>query len=263
MNQIFFYMRIVMHLLHADMLNFKKEFFNKCIDLIIWVGCTVGITGYLIATEFSTTGNIGAFFLASSVASAGLFETYSRVFMLVNDFENEQTVYYYLSLPIPSWLYVIKNMIYYSIHAIVMGLPILPIGKLILWNSFDLSIICWWQLIIIYILTSMLYATLALILASFAPGIRSMDHLWMRIIFPLWFLGGYNNSWQTTYNLSPYLGYASLLNPITYIMEGCRTAILGTTGPITFAHSVGATMIFIILLTSLSIITLKKRLDWV
>ncbi len=263
MNYIFFYMKIIKHLLHADMLNLKKEFLNKCIDLLIWVGCVVGIAAYLMTAEFGTTNNMGVFFLGSCLASAGLFEVYNRVFMLVNDFESEQTIYYYLNLPIPAWLYMMKNILYYAINSILMGLPIIPIGKVLLWNSLDLARICWGKLLIIYVLAAILYGTIALLLASYIKSLRSMEHLWMRCIFPMWFLGGYNNSWQTTYELSPYLGYAALLNPITYIMEGSRIALLGTEGPISFLWCVSATLLFISLSAVWSLKMLKKRLDFV
>jgi ABC-type multidrug transport system permease subunit len=264
MNQNFFwYCRIVGHLLHADFLNLKKEFFNKCIDLLIWVSLTVGAAGFLVASEFNVSGNMGAFFLGGCLASAGLFEVYSRVFLLVNDFESEQTIFYYLNLPIPSWLYIIKNIIYYSLNSALMGLPIIPIGKCILWNQLDLSIVCWWKLLIIYCLSSVLYATMALLFASIVPNIKSMENLWMRIIFPLWFTGGYNNSWQTTFNLSPWLGYIALCNPITYIMEGTRIALLNKQGPISFLECALATTGFIVVSIIWSIIQLKKRLDWV
>ena len=43
-----------------------------------------------------------------------------------------------------------------------------------------------------------------------------------RLVFPLWWLGGYTFSWQQAYALSPYFGYAALCNPLLYALEGVR-----------------------------------------
>lgn len=258
-----FYARVVWNLLRADFIHFRSEFLNKCLDLLIWVGITVLATGYLMSAYFKADSQMGAFFLAGCVASVGLFDTYPRVFTLVNDFESEQTIFYYLNLPIPSWMVILKTMIFYTVNSCLLALPILPFGKLMLWNEFSFGTVSWVKLVSIYILTNMFYATVAFLAASFIPNVGKMERLWMRCIFPLWFLGGFNNSWETVNNLSRELGIITLCNPMTYIMEGTREAVLGTTGPLSFGLCIAVIAGCVLLGGFCAIIRLKKRLDFV
>ncbi|PCI73261.1 hypothetical protein COB28_04720 [Candidatus Dependentiae bacterium] len=257
------YFPIIKHLLHADFLHFKKEFLNKCIDRLIWMSLIIALKGYFMAAEFNISGNIGLFTLGSALASTGLLEVYYYMFILVQDFEGEQTITYYLNLPLPASLYMIKQIIYYAFRIFVMGLPIIFIGKMLLWNSFDLYAVHWMKLITIFFLSSFLYGSMSLFFASIVPNLQRTKYIFIRFIFPIWFFGGFMHSWITVYKASPILGYLALLNPVTYVMEGTRDALQGTQGALSFSLCIAGIIMFTILSTCISLYKLKKRLDWV
>ncbi len=258
-----FYLQVIKNLLRADFIDFKSAFFHKCIDLSIWIGINLCVTGYLMTAQFGIAADFGVFMLAGCLASAGLVETYPRVFTIVNDFESEQSIFYYLTLPIPPQFIILKTIIFYTLSSSLMALPILPLGKLILWDSFDLGKIAVLPLILIFLLSNLFYAVTAFVCASFIPNVGQMERLWTRIIFPLWFLGGFQFSWYALYSVAPKLGYFALLNPITYIMAGTRTALNGNPEVIPFWVCVVAILLFTMFGYLVAVKRLKRRLDFV
>ena len=90
-----------------------------------------------------------------------------------------------------------------------------------------------------------------------------IETVWTRFIFPLWFLGGFQFSWQIVYGISKPLSYVMLANPVTYVMEGLRAATLGQAGYIHFWICVGMLCAFSIATGTLAYRGLKKRLDFV
>ena len=63
--------------------------------------------------------------------------------------------------------------------------------------------------------------------------------------------------------VSPRIAYISLLNPMVYIMEGTRAAVLGQEGSLDFWVCVLMTLVFTILCTFDGIRRIKRRLDYV
>lgn len=254
--------RTFWNLLLADLLIFKQIFWDKLINLLIWVFCILVVMGYIMPS-FGLSSNYGSFILAGMLASAGFFEVYPSVVGLISDFEGDQVISYYLTLPIKPSLILVKSMSYFAISAATMSLFILPFGKIILWNNFSLSQISIPRLILIFVLFNVFYGTLTLWVACKIENMTKLGNVWMRFIFPMWFFGGFQFSWQVLYKISPTLAYVNLINPMTYIMEGTRAAVLGQEGNLPFWFC--ATMIAIIsILCGLhAIVRLKKRLDFV
>jgi len=136
-------------------------------------------------------------------------------------------------------------------------------GKLRLWNSFSLAGVHYGKFALIFLLTNIFYAILGLWVTSFIYSLMNFDSVWMRIIFPMWFLGCFQFSWAALYQASPVIAYIDLINPITYISEGTRAAILGQQGSLNFWVCVGAIIVFIVIGWTHALLRLKRRLDFV
>ena len=89
------------------------------------------------------------------------------------------------------------------------------------------------------------------------------DILWVRIVFPLWFLGGFEFSWNSVHLIAPKLSYLLLLNPIIYMTEGVRAALLGQDGMISFWICCLVLSVMFVGVGYWSFKALKKRLDFV
>ncbi len=257
-----FYIKIFWQLLQEELVIYKSNFLDKIINLSIWVSCTAGIFGYIMPA-FGLSANFGSFQLAGLIASAGLFEVFPSVMVLVKDFDGDRVIDYHLTLPIPSWMILLKKLVYYAINCFSLCLGVIPIGKLVLWHQFDLSKIAIFPFLTMAVLISVFYGALTLWLASKVVNITKIGNVWMRFIFPLWFLGGFQFSWKVLHSIFPSFAYANLLNPLTYVMEGMRATLLGQEGYLNVWYCMAALVLFIVLCWWQASTRLKARLDFV
>src|SRR5579885_3453477 len=157
----YFYFNVFKNLLKIDLKLFGEIIWNKVIDLFIWVVCTLLIMGYVMPL-LGLTNDYGVFQLAGLVASAGLFEFFPSVMNLVADFEGDRLISYQLILPIPSLLIFIKIITNYALCAIMLGLYVVALGKLVLWNQFYLTQINILQFALMLIMTGIFYGVFIL-----------------------------------------------------------------------------------------------------
>lgn len=257
-----FYWTIFKQLVAEELVVFKEVFFDKIVNLAIWVSIVAGIFGYIMP-EFGLAADYGSFQLASLIASAGLFEIFPSVMTLLSDIEGDRVISYQLTLPLPSWMILMKKATYYAINSLTLAICVTPIGKLVLWNQFDVTKIRIIPFILMLIVVSIFYGTFTLWLTARAKNMAAIGNVWMRFLFPMWFLGGFQFSWAVLYKISPTLAYINLINPMTYVMEGTRAALLGQQEFISVWICILALGIFSILSGWYATIKLKQRLDFV
>lgn len=256
------YLRVCKELVHADLLIFKQLFLDKFIDITIWVVLSLVVMSYVMPF-FGLAADFGVFQLGGLIAAAGLFELYGNVVDLVSDFQGDRVINYGLTLPIPSWMAIFSKTIYYMIIYVILSVLMVPIGKICLWYQFDLTQISYVKLACAILFQSMFYACFVLFPASIINNMSHLGMVWARFIFPMWFLGGFQFSWTALYKTVPLLAYINLLNPMIYITEAVRIALLGQEGYINFWLCLLAITGFSALFLYLSLRNLKKKLDYV
>lgn len=256
------YFEVCKNLVFADLLVFKQVFFGKLIDVTIWVVLTIVVMSYIMP-YFGLSNNFGVFQLGGIIASAALFELYGNVIELVSDFEGNRIINYNLTLPIPSWLTLISKAAYYFIIYCIFSFLMIPIGKIVLWNQFDLTQISYFKFLLIMIVQNIFYACFVLWTSSLIHSMSQMGNVWSRYIFPMWFMGGFQFSWLALYKIIPALAIINLLNPMIYITEGVRITFLGQAEYINFWICLGAIAFFSVICLLLGMRNLKKRLDFV
>jgi ABC-2 type transport system permease protein len=235
---------------------------DKLIDLFIWVVSMVAVNVYLLP-KFGIDPRYGAFMIASLAASAGLFEQYSSATQLVSDFEGNRVFAFYLTLPLASWLVPIAYILFYFANTLILSIGVLPLCKILFWNHFSLAHFNIYKYSIMLVLTSLFYATFTLWLAGKVPNLERIGGAWMRFVYPLWFFGGFQYSYRVLEQINPKLAYFSLINPLLYIMEGTRAAVLGQEEYLNFWLCAGMTMFFSFICAIWATFMLKKRLDFV
>lgn len=193
----------------------------------------------------------------------GFLGVFPSVVTMITDFEGDQIISYYLTLPITSWMIFLRLIFYYALNFSIMSLLVLPVGKLLIWNQFDMVTIIWGKFLIIFILTHLFYGAFTLWIASRVKNMTKISNVWMRFVYPIWFLGCFNFSWTVLADKWPTLAWLSLINPMTYIMEAMRASILGQEGYLNFWMCVSIVIFFIIICGWRGILLLKKRLDFV
>lgn len=256
------YLTVFRHLLAADLKVLFEILRDKLINQAIYMAIVVMVVGYIMP-QFGLPNDYGSFQLAGMVGSVALFDVFPNVMNLVSDFNGDRIISYHLSLPLPSWLVWLKTVCFYAITSIILGLWVLPIGKLTLLSSFDMTRISPIQFVVILVVIGFFFGAFSIFVASFVKDMERVDHVWARFVFPLWFLGGFQFSWAVLHRVSVPLSYIGLLDPVTYVMEGTRAAILGQEGYLNFWLCSGILILFTLVCFWSALTRLKKRLDYV
>lgn len=249
-------------ILMRDACVFKKHIISRFIDACIWSGATIYVSQYILP-QFGISPAFGKFIMIGNIAAWGMFEVGTNVSILMSDIQGVNSLGYYLSLPVPtSWIFIRIGLID-AYKSFVSTLPLIPVGKLVLWNFISLSDISYGPLLLSYVLAHLFFGFLGLFLASIMPNLEYLTTIKLRIIFPMWFLGCYQFSWHMLYNANPTLAYINLLNPITYIMEGMRSTIIHDQPLISYPICTLMTIFFIFAFAYAGVYNFKKRLDCV
>lgn len=249
-------------LLVTDLIIFKRIALSKFINIACWVTCILFVNSYILP-KLGITQSFGLLSFSAMVAAAGMFELFSTVVDMVIDFELGKVIYYYATLPLPFWMVLVRKMISVAITHSIITLSILPLGKILLWHDFNLLQVNWLQFFIILMVGNLFYGAFAIFVSSVVKTRERIGLVWTRFLFPLWFLGGFSFSWFTLKIVSPRLAYVDLINPMIYMTEAYRAAIIGPKGFFPFYYSIAALLIFSLFFGYLGIVRLKKHLDFV
>ncbi len=252
----------IYHLICRDLRVFKEEFWGKLIDTSLLLFTTVMIFGYFLPA-YGLQPDYGPFLLVGVIAGFGFFEVIGKVSLMIADIEGDRTILYTLTLPIPSWLVFVYIAISWAIVSSLLSLCMFPLGKILLFSQFNLSHIDFFKLLPIFIMSNLFFGFFALWLSAVFKKMSSLSHLFVRVINPMYSFGGWWYSFYTISKLSPELGYAHLINPLLYVMEGMRAATLGQKGYLPFWFSLIALTAFTLLFAWDAIRRLQKRLDCV
>lgn len=254
--------QVFYQLIKRDLLIFKRDYWSKFLDMVIVFANNVLIFAYFMSGE-GLTASYGPFLLIGAIASFGLIEIVGKVALLLSDMEGERAITQLLIMPIRSEFVFIYMGFFWAISSALLSILLFPIGKLLLWTRFDLTLISYVRLIPIFITGNLFFGAFALWLSSVIPGMSSLNTLWLRYIVPLWMFGTYLFSWESAYQLHPVIGVALLANPIVYVIEGTRAAALGQAGYLPYWVSLVVLWGFIFACTTHAIKRLKKILDCV
>jgi ABC-2 type transport system permease protein len=253
---------IFLQLLKRDLRAFISEYPGKLFDTVFLFFTNIVVFAYLMPKQ-GLDPTYGVFFMMGAIASFGLIGVVGRVSLLLSDIDGERTISQTLILPVSANAVFCYIAIYWAISSILLSILLFPMGKLMLWNHFDLRSVSWIRLIPMYLSANIFFGSFALWLTSVLKGMEELNTLWMRVINPLWMFGAYFYSWQASFALSPTIAYISLINPMVYIMEGMRAATFGQEGYLPYCVSLMVIWGFIFLCGAHACKSLKKRLDCV
>jgi len=256
------YLTICKELIYADLLIFKQTIIDKWIDLAVWVTISTCVNAYIMP-YFGVKADFGMFQWCGVLSAIGIFELYSTSVDLLSDFEGDRIINYRLTLPIPSWLALLSKAVYFFIVYMVLSVGMLPVGKLCLWNMFDVTQVHYGKLFLTLMFQNMFCASFSLLSASLIKDMMHLGSIWSRYIFPMWFMGGFCFSWHALHAVFPTIAWIDLINPMIYSTEAMRVSILGQEGYLNFWLCIGALAIFSVISLVWGMHNIKKRLDYV
>lgn len=265
MNRYSNYGKTLFALVQADWLVAKRSLVDYVIDNFISLFAGIVIIAYVLP-YYGLQAGFGLLMLGSCVANAAIFDIYPLVANLVSDVAGEKQISYDLLLPMPSWFAFVRIIVSSAVKSMIICLSSIPLGKLLLWNQFDLSGISITGTLGMIFACSLFAGSFGMVTASLTKNMQALHSVWQRFLFPLWIFGGQQFTWISLYTVAPWIAYISLLNPIMYTNEGFRSALLGQAveGPhIPYFVCVPVLLIFTVLFTAWAVLRFKKRLDFV
>lgn len=254
-------MRTFCALVHRDMTVFWPTLWNRFINGGIWVVLTIGVFQYILLPQMGLQSNFAVFMACAGIMSWGFFEVMGNVATMVGDLTGSKAISYDLTLPLPQWLVFTRIAVTNGLQAMAIAFFMLPLSKIVLWNQFSLGHMSFYKYISIFIAGNAFYGFFSLWLSSMTKNLDHLNDIWMRVVFPLWWIGGYQFSWYNVYAVSPVCAYFCLLNPLMYIFEGIRAAVLGQEGYLDFWISLCAVIFFTVLVGYIGTKKFMHRLD--
>ena len=255
-------MNIFFQLLKTDLKLWYRNIKDKAINVIIWSAAICTATTYVLPA-FGTSAQFSVLEAIALIVGAVGFEIYAQIFLLVSDLEGENHLSYYFILPLPNWLVFIKMATMYTINGCFLGLLVLPVLKLILGSSLSLTQIHWPFFLLALIITNIFFSFFAFLLTSVIKNVEQCENVMMRILFPLWFFGGFSFSYKIALSISPVLAYVSLISPYTFATEAVRSSALNSLDYLPIQLSLSVLIILFIVSGYWGIKRLKRKIDFI
>lgn len=255
-------MNIFFQLLKTDLKLFRKNIKDKTINVIIWSAALCTIATYILPA-FGTSQDYSVLEALGIVIGVIGFETNAQIFLLLADLEGDRHLSYYFILPLSNFLIFVRLAILYTINGLFLCILTIPVIKLILGNRLDLTQIHVPYFIITLLITNLFFSFFSFLLLSFIKNIEQCENVLMRVLFPLWFFGGFSFSFKIALQTAPFLAYISLISPYTYATEAIRSASLGPLEYLPIEISFGVLILMTVLAGFFGIKRLKNKLDFI
>ncbi len=222
-NQWRWNLQVFLRLIQRDMIVIRPMMRSRMINIIWWTVLCVYVFEYV---GLGPVAGCGLFIAASECASKGFMRAFPNAGRIITDLHGgPRFLLYYLSLPIPQQLVFVAVAVSTSLELMAINIFVLPIAKLILWNSFHLSLLGMVKAGAVFLCAHLFYGSCVLFFASLSNSLEEHVSLFSRLIHPLFWAGGYLFTWHRLYQASPVCAYIDLLNPLVYAFEGMRSAI--------------------------------------
>jgi ABC-2 type transport system permease protein len=174
---------------------------------------------------FTRPGYTEVLFPGIVAMTAVLTALQSTAFPLVIDFSFTKEIEDRLLAPMPVGMVGLEKILFAAMRALAAAAVMFPVGVLVLgsipWRTDGLPL-----LVTILVLGSVVGAALGLILGTAVP-VNRINVLFALILTPLIFTGASQYPWASLDQLR-WFQVLTALNPLTYVSEGMRAALVPT-----------------------------------
>jgi hypothetical protein len=179
-------------------------------------------------------------FLGSFIVSC-LSIGYSCCLEIAYDLRAPQLIRYYSMLPAHFGFIIAAQVLAIMMRIIVLAIPVL-MGGLCIINQWHMLNISGGAVLAIISFAALFNALFFLILAYSCTIQILLGNVWPRFLSPLFAFGCALYPWRTVASHSPIFSLFLLCNPMTYCVEGLRSACLGGEHFISVPHCLGFLM---------------------
>jgi len=248
-------------LLLRNIISIKYTYIDGMINALITSTILALSFGYFLPLLNIPSSLIGNMFVGS------LFFTcvqmmHTRAMTFVFDIAAQRTIDFYMIAPIGHWLFIITHIISLMLEFAAISLPALVWGKILL--GYQLPFVYAQPLlaVLMYMLTLLFFASITLALGICSPFGWFTTSAHARFLVPMAHLGCANLPFHSIAAYFPTLKYLFLISPLTYVIEGLRTALMNYQSiPLSICMTVSTlSCLFCLIATAYAF---KKRLDYV
>lgn len=202
----------------------------------------------------------GSITFIGQLSLVALILSFHTTISLLFDLVGDRFIDYQCTL-INARLVLIERLVFAGLFSFCFMMPFFPVAKILFPESFEIPYASWLSLTWIILLTAFMTSAYHLMAICLMRGPHQLSRLWIRCNEVMLTIGGLLVPWSIIYQTSPILGYLALLNPLVYVSEGARQALLS--GPAFFPLWIcSIAMISItILCTVVACLAFKKRMD--
>ena len=159
--------------------------------------------------------------------------------------------------PVPLWAVGAEKILFGGMQSAVSAMLVLPLGLLLSAQSFTVSFAQPWLLVVVVLLACWISGALGLAIGTVVAPQR-MGLVFSALVVPLTFLGCVYYPWIAL-SAVPWLQVAVLVNPLVYMSEGLRAALVPDIPHMSAWAYLGAGALFALILTVLSLRMFARR----
>jgi ABC-2 type transport system permease protein len=210
--------------LRRDLYVTGKEFFVFLAQVILQPLFLLFVFGKVLGSLGYTQNNYAHLLFPGLLAlTAVITGMQSLAFPLVLEFGWTKEIEDRLLAPIPIPLVAVEKVVIAMLRGLVAATLLFPIGALVLgsapWRAEGLPL-----LILVLVLGGLSGGTVGLIIGTLLPPSR-LNIMFALILTPLLFTGATQYPWPSLDRL-PWFQVVTALNPLTYVSEGVRAALV-------------------------------------
>ncbi len=215
------------------------------------------VFGRILADLGYTRGDYAQLLFPGIVAlTATLTALQSTAFPLVIDFSYTKEIEDRLLAPLPVAWVAVEKLIYAALRALTAAAVMFPVGVLVLgsipWRSAGATL-----LVVIMVLGALNGAALGLTLGTLVPANR-INVIFALVLTPILFTGCSQYPWPSLSRLA-WFKWLTTLNPLTYVSEGMRAAMVPKTPHMAAWVCVTMSLLFLGLFATIGIRGFLKR----
>jgi ABC-2 type transport system permease protein len=239
-------------LLNKEVLRFSRIWVQTILPSAITTTLYFLVFGRLIGDRIGPMDGLAYidFIVPGLVLMAVITNSYSNVVSSFYSSKFSRYVEELLVSPAPSWIILAGYVFGGASRGLVVGIVVMVVSLLFT----DLSVHSWGIMLLVFLLTSVLFALGGFINAIYANSFDDISIVPTFLLTPLTYLGGVFYSidllpepWQQV----------SLANPVLYMVNAFRFGLLGVSD-IPMALAFGIIIVFIVVLTVFSLYLLER-----
>lgn len=240
---------IFLALLRRDLLVLKSKMFDLLLDSFVVLATELLILGKLYPLLGMPDEYIAPLFIGSSIGFILLDLGYSFAMQYTYSvpYTGYSEIEYHLTLPLPKWLVFIEYIVYFVIESLVVTVPLIALGVLLIPSIAEQIVGSWLLFALFYILAVAFFGIFFLASSFWYSPEWFKNNMWARRLNILLCFSSLFYPWKQVAVLMPWMGHLLLFNPLTYITEGMRAALLTDTDYLSLYICVPMTLAFILI----------------